>query len=559
AKYPVASAAEVNVCDRPEIIRVLNILAYLENGEQDVPLAAALLSPLGGLDEFELAQTRIYGGADMRDKPLRACVKKYAEQKADALSEKLSAFFERIERLRTLSKSLGAARLIDEIVCTGNFAAAFDSEQKLAALRRLQREAYAPTGELYLSAFLAKIKAGGYKILAQPALGGDCVKVMTMHASKGLEFPVVIIADVAADFSGDDKTEMPYDKVYGFAPRSFDAQSRSYSPTVLRRLVKMQSEKEELSNEINLFYVACTRAKYKLYVLTSRAESYDSVRAPFAENYADLFDVKSFNPRILAVQPSDLRQNEGVERVLDESRAASETYEELKNIAGFKYPYALGFELPVKSSASHLLHLKSGEETAKLLFDEEFAPAAKTGVDAGVAYHRFLELCDFSKKGEEQVSAQIQTWLKDGLISEEQQKLLSVKQLAKILSMPAFGELDGKNLYREREFVCRLPSAEYSGLTTGGAKLSVGEDDGNGVIVQGAIDLLAVERKDGKAVAAHIIDYKYSGMSDEYLRDHYAPQLALYKAVVCKIYALDESNVKTTVINIRACRQLDLD
>ncbi|MDE6075328.1 MAG: PD-(D/E)XK nuclease family protein, partial [Clostridia bacterium] len=99
---------------------------------------------------------------------------------------------------------------------------------------------------------------------------------------------------------------------------------------------------------------------------------------------------------------------------------------------------------------------------------------------------------------------------------------------------------------------------DYLSLKSGGNGFAVGDDDGNGVIVQGAIDLLAVNRKGGRAVSADIIDYKYSAHSEGYLKKKYAPQLALYRSVVCAIYGLKESDVSTTVINIRTLKQIDM-
>lgn len=568
SRYPVAGAAEVNICDRPEIIRMLDVLNYLDNGAQDVELASALLSPLGAMTEGELAKIRIFGDAnkdriikDERENktPLfRECANAYAKDCKDGTAEKLNAFYGRVERLRTLSGSIGAARLIDEIICVGNFSAAYDTEGKLAALRRLQSEAYSPSGELYLGAFLAKVRAGGNKILAPAALASDCIKVMTMHASKGLEFPVVIVADIAASYAGDDRCEMPFDDDFGFAPRYFNAEDRSQSNTLLRRLYKMRAEREELSNEINLFYVACTRAKYALYILTGRADGYDSVKACYADNYADLFDIKAFSPRILSVEEQSGQSEEGVRRVLDESRADQNTLDELREISSYIYPYERGVDLPVKGSASGLLRALSEEGNAEILFDDEMEEGADTNAQAGIAYHRFLELCDFSKKDEEGVRAQLKSFESAGLMTAEQISLLGVEQLVRILSMSAFDGVENKNLYREREFVCRLPSADYTSLKNGGNGFAVGGDDGNGVILQGAIDLLAVNRRDGRAVSADIIDYKYSAHSESYISKKYAPQLALYRSVVCAIYGLKESDVSTTIINIRALKQIDL-
>ncbi|MDE7084836.1 MAG: hypothetical protein K2O81_06285, partial [Clostridia bacterium] len=557
AKYPVAGAAEVNICDRPEIRRMLDILSYLDNGEQDVPLVTALLSPLGGLTEAELAAVRIFGGTDRNSPKFGECCKLYAANNTDGISKKLRLFYGRAERLRTLSGSIGAARLIDEIMRAEDFSSSFDTEQKLIALRRLQREAAAPSGELYLAAFLAKIKAGGNKITASAALSSDCIKVMTMHASKGLEFPVVIVADIAVGFGGDERAEMPFDDDFGFAPRYFGG-DRAYRSTLLRRLYAARRSREELSNEINLFYVACTRAKYVLHVLTGKAEGYDIIKANFAENYADLFDVSAFTPRILPVERQIAAERARVERVLDCSRADPNLLEDLRGITAFKYPFELGVELPVKSSASQLLTLLGGGENADLLFDGEIEGGADTGIDAGIAYHRFLELCDFKIKDVDGIKAQLNRFTITGMITENQRQLLNVSRLEKILNMPAFGGIDGRSAYREREFVCRLPSADYVALRGGSGEVKACGDDGNSVIVQGAIDLLNIRRENGKAVAANIIDYKYTSHGDEYLRKKYLPQLALYKSVVCKIYGLPESAVTTTIINIHACRQIDL-
>lgn len=560
-KYPVAGAAEVNICDRPEIKRLLDILSWLDNGEQDVPLVTSLLSPLGSFNEGELAAVRIFadGASAKSNERLRfcECCRLYSESKRDAVAEKLRAFYARADRLRTLSGSIGAARLIDEIMRVSGFSNYFDTEQKVIALRRLQREAAAPSGELYLGAFLAKIKAGGNKITAASALSSDCVKVMTMHASKGLEFPVVIVADIAVGFGGDERADMPFDEEFGFAPRCYSG-DRSYRTTTLRRLYKSRKEREELSNEINLFYVACTRAKYALYVLTSKAEVYDKIKANFAENYADLFDVTSFTPRILPVEP-DFNGNSGeVKRVLDTSRADENLAAELREISQFKYPFELGVELPVKSSASQLLTLLGDENPGELLFDGEFESGGDTGIAAGLAYHRFLELCNFEIKDGAGIESQLERFVEAGLMTEEQRALLSVERLENILKMPAFKGLDPRAVYREREFVCRLPSADYLAIKDGGATVNVCEDDGNSVIVQGAIDLLHVSRENGKIVSAHIIDYKYTSHGDEYLRHKYLPQLSLYRSVVGKIYGLDESAVSGTIVNIHACRQTEL-
>ncbi len=558
AEYPVAASAEVNVCERPEIIKILNILSYLDNAEQDVPFASALLSPLGNMTENELAAVRLRYG---KGEPLfRVLAKRYAAENSDGVAEKLNAFFKRAERLRSLSGSIGAAKLIDEIMKDGAFAAEFSSKAKLSYLRALQRAAYGANGELSLNAFLAKIKAGGNKVTAPSSVAADCINVMTMHASKGLEFPVVIVADIAASFKGDGGENMPFDEEFGFAPRYY-GEDRIYRDTVLRKLVAAEEAKENLSNEINLLYVAFTRAKYKLYVLTSEVNQFDPLAAVYASDYASLLDFDGVNLSILAAQPQVTGKREG-EAVPLTDCPDKELLEKLRSAATFKYGFETAVTLPVKSSASRLLTERDGITDGQPIFADEYAADGgdnDSAVETGIAYHRFLELCDFAVKDLKGVEEELAKFNSQGLISDGQLKLLDAEKLTQIIAMPAFGAVADKALYREREFLCRLPSTGYIALRDGVPDgVSVGGDDGNGVIVQGAIDLLCVERRDGKAVAAQIIDYKYTARTDESVREKYAPQLGLYKSVVCKIYALAEEAVSTTIVNIRACRQINL-
>lgn len=555
--YSVRGAAEQNVCDLAEIRQIIDILSYIDNARQDIPLASAMLSPLGAFTEEELAEIRILSGSVPRGVPFRDLVREYGQTRIDGLAIKINKFFEDTERLRTLSDYLGAAALIDEITAKGGFVGKFASGEKRAALRRLQAEAYSPSGELSLSAFMARLRANAFEVTMPSSPTANSITVMTMHASKGLEFPVVIVADISESFEGDSSSDMPFDEKYGFAPRYYDVDSGIYYTTMLRRLIAIKERAEELGNEINLFYVACTRAKYTLYVLSGSAK-YDDVSAISADCYSSLFDIMQFAPEVL---PLDAPTEGGEGRVLlDESRADKEL--ETRILAAFsdKYPHESGADLPVKSSASRLIRFDAEDDISPKLFTEDAPSGGKTGIERGIAYHRFLELCDFSVKDEEGIDLEIENWLRGGQITEAQRKLLKADKLASILAMPVFNFKDGCTLYREREFICRLPSWGYRALERGEkATLEVGEDDGNGVIVQGAIDLLAITYSGGKAVHADIIDYKFSSHGDEYIIKKYAPQLRLYRQVTASVCGLKDSDVTTTVVNIFANRCIPID
>ena len=569
AEYPVASSAEVNVCTRPEIIKILDILSYLNNSLQDIPLASAMLSPLGGFCEDELVKIRLRFKEE--EKLFYSAVKRYADEVSDELASRLKTFFEKVERLRILSGSIGAAKLIDEIMRSGAFAAEFSSPVKLIYLRTLQRSAYGANGELSLNAFLQKIKSSGDKICAPASVAADSINVMTMHASKGLEFPVVIVCDLAKSFRGKTADNMQFDEYFGFAPKYY-GDNRTFSNTLLRRLTSIRTAKEELCNEINLLYVAFTRAKYALHVLTSEVEPHNAINAAYASCYAPLLDFDGLNIRKLDLLSEEDRVREGspvpVLDCPDKVLLASIT-----QAARFAYGYEQAINLPVKSSASRLLWERDNIEDAQPIFADEYerVDGSDTTPETGIAYHRFLELCDFTIKDEAGVNDELQRFVADGLLTQSQLQLLNVERLAKIVSMPVFDGVAGKSLYREREFLCKLPSSAYIALREGnslekiasdddnGLKKTTAFDDGNSVIVQGAIDLLCVEEMDGRAVKAHIIDYKFTARTDESVRGKYSPQLALYKQVVCRVYGLGADAVSTTIVNIRTCKQIDLN
>ncbi|MDE7440244.1 MAG: PD-(D/E)XK nuclease family protein, partial [Clostridia bacterium] len=165
-----------------------------------------------------------------------------------------------------------------------------------------------------------------------------------------------------------------------------------------------------------------------------------------------------------------------------------------------------------------------------------------TGTERGIAYHRFLELCDFSVKDKQGIAQEKESFLKAGLISDEQYNLLDVDTLTQILNIPVFSKLHGATLYREKEFLCRLPANEILDTTAS-----------DYVLLQGAIDLLAKTDEGYK-----IIDYKYSHKSAEQLIETYSKQLALYKKAVALITKTDAGKIETIIVNIFRKEQINL-
>lgn len=532
--YSVAGAQEGNVCELPEVKQFLDVLSYIDNAEQDYPLISALLSPLGGFCEDELAEIRICFKKE-KELSFRGCCEKYFARVPSAISKKLGEFYKKCDILRGLAEILTAGGLADELLENYGFEAALGvgSGEKLKNVLRLLEEG----ADLTLSAFLEKVKAGGFDIPAPAAASSDSIKVMSMHAAKGLEFPVVIIADICATFKGADYSDLPFDEKFGFAPKRHDAENMICTPTVLRRLCKARADDEELKNELNLFYVACTRAMCRLHIMAEEVKPHALEDFSGARCFADLFDMREFAPEECALH-AEFDAGSAGDAIISKPDAG--LMKEIEKRFAQTYEYEDSVNLPVKSSASAILRA-GGEEP---FFKEHalFGGEGETGTERGTAFHRFLELCDFEIKDAAHIAGEIENFLRSGRITEEQAGLLSADELEEILKMPVFADLRGAELFREQEFLCRLPA---NGI------LDVEATDY--VLVQGAIDLLA--RGD---FGVKIIDYKYSKKSDEALRQTYFKQLELYKKAAAGILGVSPQKISCTIVNIHLRRQIDL-
>ena len=554
AGYPVTAVQSDDAYDYPEVRQMLDILSYIDNGEQDIPLASAMLSPVGGFSEGELAAIRMCAGTSekklIREKTFRECCRIYIDDKEEIknkrnekfydkqIAAKICAFNGKIEGYRGLACLFGAGTVIDKILADTGLEARYiaGGGKRLKNLRRLADSARTPSGELSVAEFLRRQRAGG-KLNAAAGTGGDSIKIMTMHASKGLEFPIVIMADINRPYRGQEDGSLSLSQKYGFAHKFFNLQSRVCLPTVLGRLTRMAESRDEVMGEMNVLYVACTRAKYRLHVMSSEEEEFNPHRAAHAATYSKMLYSGAFSKVITS--PAAPPEEAAPVLIADSDGDASECF-----AAHFERQYAFeeSIDLPVKSSASALLRAM-GERPypERELFTEEWEGTDRPSAERGTAYHRFLQLCDFNVKEEEQIAAEIARFVSGGLMEEEQAALLNAKSLSAILSMSCFSRISGE-VWREREFLCSLPANTF--LETSASDY---------VLVQGAIDLLC---NDGGRCT--IIDYKYSSLTPESLKAKYSEQLSLYRLAAGKILKIPPQEIAAYIVNIRTLKEVEL-
>ena len=553
---PVTAAAAVNICDYAEIKTLIDILSLLDNAEQDVPLCSALLSAMGNLTVDELAEIRL---AYKDEKFFRTACRKYAEEREGVAAHKLKRFFAYFEKVRALSCVLDAGELLTQIITETRMEATLLSrENGVACLKRIHRfieEATVPE-PLSLRAFLERLRDLEYKIEFSENGGEDSVKVLTMHSSKGLEYPVVILDDLNAPFRGADTGEVLLEEKYGLAPRAFDTENMKKSGTLLRRLCEYRSLGEAIADELNLYYVALTRAKYSLHMLFKKPSVFPDVR--YARSFADFTDFGVWEKYVVRDEIFDVPKQE---RVALAFRPNEELARGIMSAFTWRYAYA-GYEnLPVKSSATRLLDdFGYAEEANDERSYETYAEGGnETNTLSGLAYHAFLEKFDFSLLYDENGEAVDRDTLRERIATAyaqatdiENADLLSVEKLTDILSNEVFYGLGDMLLYKEQQFLASLPVKDTYAKKAGAGVPECG--DGEEMLFQGAIDLLAVGEEE-----VRIIDYKYSGKNAEYLKERYKPQLELYRLATARIMNVPKERIRCTIVNIYRGFQVDID
>ena len=552
---PVSSAAAVNICEYSEVKTLIDILTLLDNEEQDIPLITALLSAMGGLDTNELTEIRL---AYREEKYFRGACRRYAVEKTDRISAKLNSFYEFYKKLRLLSAVGFAGEVLSTLLSETKMEAEILARENgvgcLNRVRRFVTESVTPE-PLTLREFLTRLKNLDYKIEYGESAGENSVQILTMHSSKGLEYPIVIV-NATEKFRGKERAEVVVHEKFGIAPNCYDPVKMTKRSTLLRKLYEDEKNRESIGDELNLYYVALTRAKYGFHVLFKEKPAFCDV--PYARSFAELTDFSAWEKYIR------YGVEESIERIKPEVESGKyneELVQKIMSAYAWEYEYQGGENLAVKNSATSIMksaEVFTEEYPAQPLFVEEDEKVnlngQKIGKEVGIAYHAFLEKFDFSKiKGVGTretllsiVEDTLTSWKNSATLDENTLKLLSTDKLVEILSLPVFESLQDARLYKERQFLValpieRIPALRERALAEGNEKILQEE-----LLFQGAIDLLAVF-KDG---SARIIDYKFSVKTKEELKEKYSAQLDLYKKATARILKISEDKISCSIVNL---------
>lgn len=618
AGIPAHTVSSTGYFSTTEVQTVLSMLRILDNPRQDIPLAAVLRSPIVGLNDEELALLRLQD----RESSFHACVlavcervKEQEESAASrtgttadenaeaagqtaqeaALEEKLLIFYRKYEKLRALIPDTPIHELIEIVLKEtgyGDYAYALPAgSRRKANLEMLVEKAIAYENTSYKGLFhfvryideLQKydVDFGEADLVSE---NEEVVRIMSIHKSKGLEFPVVIAAGMGKNFNRQDvRSRMVLHPELGVGLDYMDGTKRIKSPTIAKKAIAKQIDLENLGEELRVLYVALTRAKEKLILtgsLKNAKETVEKLRIsaamagdhpvsylrregaagyldwilPALLSYGDKYEIRI--PEAAELVAEEVKERIG--KVLDEEacmreiwQADKELVKELGGRFGSVYPFLTDDSGKNKYSVSELKHramreLLEGEEeelTAIFAKDEiipytpSFAQEMGTaeevnqGALRGTAVHRVLECYQFASV--QPAKAQIEEMLSQKKITPEMAELVKVSLVEEfVVSQTGIRMQEAQKLgklCREKPFVMGFTEKE---LESFGFKEAGNAAQGDLTLIQGIIDVFWMEQ-DGIV----LLDYKTDRVeTQKQLTDRYTAQLNLYAEALERIY-----------------------
>ena len=352
----------------------------------------------------------------------------------------------------------------------------------------------------------------------------DAVKVMTIHASKGLEFPVVIVCGLERNMNSEDASgDVLFSRAHGLAFKCFNDENRSKDETLLRAVIKEELARERVKEELRLFYVALTRATYSLHLTVEGEISKRNDLFCGADKFID------YVPNTIPAQIHTLDGLTFAELKQDTQKviigqADKDVAEQMKKTFEYQYSFADDTSLPLKSGVTAVSQ-NDDAEVVHLLFDEP-TPDKERGVIA----HKIMEYYSFN--GDKDLFMQVEDMISAGVLTKEQAQSVNLQRIDKAIKSGGLDCLKGYNLFREKAFLVGIPANKI-----------IKTQSEETVVLQGIIDLLAID-DDG----AIIVDYKYSSLEKNSLKVQYHKQLELYAYATEKV--LEKKVKKMVIVNL---------
>lgn len=567
-----------------EIQTIMSVLKIIDNPDNDIPLVTVLRSTIGGFSDNELIEIRLYDKeGSFYDSLLKA--KEMEEDKK--LKCKIESFIEMIDDFRESVNYKPIDELIWQIYTnTGYYnyvsmmpnGAIRQANLRMLFERASDYEKASFKGLFNFIKFIDKLKTSNNDLGAAKLIGEneDVVRIMSIHKSKGLEFPVVFLCGTGKNFNMKDLNQniLLHQKL-GLGPKVINDERRIEYNTLAKEAIRIKAKEETLSEEMRVLYVALTRAKEKLFItgvekdletsLNEKKEilennyilgnKLDSLIIKKYKSYLDWLELVVINNKnieefltikkhkkeeILKIKAKKMQEDKiHIEDIkLDEK---SKINEMLK----WKYKEENSTKTPGKTSISKIKQMQDNEieyeqNSIKMEIPKFINKTQKiTNMQKGSLIHLCLQKLNLKEEYTiERIEKLIQNMCTNRIVNENEAKEIDAKKILKFTQSNLYKKIiKAKQSYKEKPFYMSMSTYEVYGYKSN-----------DSVLVQGIIDLYFVD-ENNKII---LVDYKTDYVETEAkLVEKYKKQLELYKIAIEKSLnkKVDETYIYSTCLN----------
>ncbi len=580
-KIAVTNSVTKSFFESAEILLMLNLLYTIDNPNRDIYLTGVLKSPLFGFNLDELIHIR----KKNQEGSLYQALKLFC---AETHMQKGEYFLKKLREYREKARALSTDQLIWYIFCDTGILSLVSKISDNEILNPVAIE-QSRANLMMLYDYARRYEQGNFRGLYQfvsymndmieentkfdlPTSGAEenAVHIMSIHQSKGLEFPVCFLSNTGRQFNESD-TRAPFllNEYFGAAPKLCDETGLARYDTPYRNILADVIRARQRAEELRILYVAVTRAREQLFITAEKKGAAEYIAAatkksghvnPYAiqkcSSYLDLI-LLAYGDRtenIHIIQPEPYHEKDlSIPSPPIQTMETGEPFRmQIQKHLSFRYAQNASVKIPAKLTISKLypgvldededgILLRSDEDYRKILkrrpnFLESDLPNSHSGAERGTATHTFMQFCDFERIKQNGVLCEIDFLKEHGFITAQMASLISVGAIERFLRSPLYRRIEkAKQIWREKRFNVLLPASDFSNDEFLKSDLYNEE-----ILVQGVIDCF-FEKDDGGIC---VVDYKtdYFRLSDDFsindakaaLVERYQNSLLYYKSA-CEI------------------------
>ena len=566
---PVFTDATSEYLDTIEIQTIISLLKILDNPIDDIALVSVLRSEIGKFTDNELVEIRLID----RESKFYYALKKAKEELTGNLREKIEKFWENLECWRNQSEYLSLAELIWKIYTDTGFyeycgfmpnGALRQANLKMLFERAKEYEKTSFKGLYNFIRFIEKLRTGTGDMSAAKIIGENenVVRIMSIHKSKGLEFPVVFISNFSKSANLRDLSDnILLHKDIGIGPEYINYERRIRYSTSAKQAIKVATRREVLSEEMRVLYVALTRAKEKIIItatgrkvendLEKKQELYNiynsnnpkinPILVKKFSSYLDWLELVSFSDNSKDLIKIQIHKKNEID--FDNSKKNRELpefdfnrefdIEEISKQINFEYEHILETELPSKSTVTRVKELayenqivdfekivntEVGLEKVIPQFLEE-DDVRITASRKGTLIHMLLQKIDFRQEyNMQKLNELMESLVSKNKITRKEANSINLNRILDFLNSDfALKIKNAKEIQKEKPFCTKVLAKEIYKKATDET-----------ILVQGIIDLYFIDENDKLVLLDYKTDYVEKGQ-EETLVHKYKKQLEIYK------------------------------